>query len=56
MKSLVMIGAVVGLSIGSYVPLLWGASVFSLSSVLLGAVGGLLGVWIGYKASFRFGP
>jgi hypothetical protein len=40
---------------GSYLPALWGGSIFSLSSILLGAVGGLLGIWAGYKISVRMG-
>ncbi len=56
MKSLIMIGAIVGLFIGSYVPLLWGASIFSVSSVLLSAIGGFLGIWIGFRFSSGLGP
>jgi hypothetical protein len=50
-KTLIMIGMVVGSTIGGYVPALWGAGAFSLASVLLGAVGGLLGIWGGFKLS-----
>jgi cystathionine beta-lyase family protein involved in aluminum resistance len=38
----------VGSTIGSFVPLLWGADVLSMSSIVLTAVGGVLGVWGGY--------
>lgn len=42
---------VVGSAIGGYVPVLWGGSLFSLSSVLLTALGGLAGIWAGLKLS-----
>jgi hypothetical protein len=54
MKSTIMISMVIGSIIGSYIPVLWG-SFFSLSSIFLGAVGGFLGIWIGYKLAIRMG-
>jgi len=39
----------VGSTIGSYIPLLWGAGVFSFSSIILGAVGAIAGIWIAFK-------
>jgi hypothetical protein len=51
MKSLVWIGLVVGSTIGSLMPLLWGAGMFSFSSVVLSAVGGIAGIYAGYKLS-----
>jgi hypothetical protein len=50
-KSLIMIGLVVGSTIGGCVPMLWGAGGLSIASVLFGAIGGLLGIWAGYKIS-----
>lgn len=32
---------------------LWGAGLFSYSSVLLSGVGGFAGLWLGYKMSLR---
>jgi hypothetical protein len=55
MKTLVIISMVIGSSIGGYVPLLWGGSVLSISSILLSAVGGFLGIWIGYKTAISIG-
>ena len=49
LKKLCWIGAIVGSSIGGYVPVLWGGSMLSLSGVLLSMVGGLAGIWIGYR-------
>ncbi len=39
----------VGLTAGSYVPVLWGASAFGFQSLILGALGGVVGVWCGVK-------
>lgn len=50
-KSLIMIGLVLGSTLGGYVPALWGAGGLSMASVLAGAIGGLFGIWAGYKIS-----
>lgn len=39
----------VGTMAGAYVPMLWGDSAFSMSSVIFSGVGGILGIWIGLK-------
>lgn len=49
MKSCIWGGMFVGSTIGSFVPLLWGGDVLSMSSIVLTAVGGVLGVWGGYS-------
>ena len=48
-KSLVFLGMVIGSTAGSYVPLLWGADMFSFSSVIGGAIGGVGGIWLAYR-------
>jgi hypothetical protein len=48
-KSLIWVTTVIGSSIGGYAPLLWGANVFSFSSIILGTLGGILGIWLGFK-------
>ncbi len=48
-KTAIKVGLLVGSFVGGYVPMLWGAGVFSFSSVIFGALGGALGVYIGYK-------
>ncbi len=53
MKSLIWIFMIVGSWIGSLVPSLWGAGMFSLSSVLLSAVGGFAGIYVGYRIAQR---
>lgn len=49
-----MAGMTVGSLIGGYVPMLWGADLLSVSSVLGNAVGGLLGIWIAFKMTNGF--
>lgn len=46
-KSLIWGGMFVGSSIGSFLPYLWGGDFFSYS--LWGAIGGLAGIWAGFK-------
>lgn len=48
-KTLIWIGMGVGGTIGGLLPYLWGASYLSFSSVILTGVGGLVGIWAGYK-------
>jgi uncharacterized membrane protein YeaQ/YmgE (transglycosylase-associated protein family) len=50
-KVMIMIGMVVGSTLGSWLPSLWGASWLSMTSLLLGTVGGFAGIWAGYKIS-----
>jgi hypothetical protein len=50
-KALIMIGVIVGSALGGYVPALWGAGGLSMASVVAGAVGGILGIWGGYRVS-----
>lgn len=48
-KSLMWIFMAIGSTIGGYVPTLWGAGVFSFASVIFGAVGAFLGVYLAFK-------
>ncbi|MDR3571402.1 MAG: hypothetical protein P4L81_04365 [Candidatus Pacebacteria bacterium] len=50
-KPLVWIGLTVGSTLGSMIPLLWGAGELSFSSIFLGGVGGVAGILLGYKYS-----
>jgi hypothetical protein len=50
-KSLVWIGMFVGSAIGGYIPALWGDNFLTFSSVISTAVGGIIGIWIGFKLS-----
>ena len=50
MKTLIWIGVGVGGTIGGALPYLWGNYNFlSFSSVILSAVGGIIGIWVGYQ-------
>jgi hypothetical protein len=48
-KSLIWIFLFVGSTVGGFVPMLWGDSFFGLWSVVLTAVGGIIGIYIGFK-------
>ncbi len=48
-KKIIWIGMFVGSTVGSSIPSLWGVGYFSLTGVFLGAVGGFLGIYIGFK-------
>ena len=42
-------GLFIGSYIGSYIPCLWGSSIFSFSSLIGGLIGSVGGIWIGFK-------
>ena len=48
-----MIGfcAMVGGTVGGFVPELWGASAFSLGSLMFSVLGGIAGVWLGVRVA-----
>ncbi len=48
-RKLILGGAVLGSWLGSWLPSLWGANAFSLSSIFFTAVGGFLGIYLTYK-------
>lgn len=50
-KTLVYLGMFIGSTIGGYLPTLFGAGLISFTSVFFSAVGGIIGVYIGYKIS-----
>jgi hypothetical protein len=50
LKTAFYLAAFVGSTIGSCIPLLWGAGFLSYSSVLFGGIGGILGIVIVYKS------
>lgn len=53
-KFLVLTGMTVGSLIGGYIPVLFGADLFSYSSIIFNAIGGLIGIWISYKLTEGF--
>ena len=50
-KSLIWIGMFVGSTVGELLPSLWGESSFSMSSILFSTIGGVVGIWAGFKLS-----
>ena len=51
-KKLVWVGATVGSFIGGYIPMLWDSgSIISMSGIIFGGIGGILGIYIAWKIS-----
>jgi gas vesicle protein len=50
-KSWIYLGIFVGGAIGTYVPVLFGQSAFSLASIIGGLVGSIAGIWAAVKIS-----
>ena len=50
-RSVIGLCAGFGTLAGGYVPELWGASSFSLTSVVFGFLGGAAGIWAGVRLS-----
>jgi len=50
-KTLIWIFAFIGSTIGGFLPSLWGADIFSFSGIILSTIGGLAGIWVGWKIS-----
>ena len=50
-KPMIWIGMFIGSTIGGFIPSLWGSNFLSFSSILLTAVGGIIGIWLGFKLS-----
>lgn len=50
-KSLIWIFMAIGSVVGGYIPTLWGEGMFSFSSIFLTAVGGIIGIYLGFKLS-----
>ena len=49
MRSVIGLSATVGGTIGGYLPVLWGASSFSLASLAFGALGAVAGIWLAVR-------
>ena len=50
-KRIIWLFAGIGGLIGGYIPALWGAGIFSMSSIIFNTLGAILGIWIGFKLS-----
>jgi hypothetical protein len=54
-KKLILLFLFLGSILGGYLPLLWGGDAFSLSAVLWSAIGGGVGIFVGYTLGQRWG-
>ena len=50
-RSVIGFGGFLGMTVGGFVPELWGASSLSLASVVFGLLGGVAGVWLGARVA-----
>ena len=50
-SKLIWIGMAIGSTIGGLIPNLWGSDIFSISSILFTAIGGIVGIWLVLKFS-----
>ena len=48
-RTLIWIGLFIGSAIGGYLPALWGSDGLTLSSVVGSTIGGIGGIWLGFK-------
>ncbi len=48
-RSAIGLMAFLGMTVGGFVPELWGAGSFSMQSLLFSALGGVAGVWFGVR-------
>jgi hypothetical protein len=53
-KSLIWVGIFVGSTLGGFIPELWGASFLSFESIIFSTIGGIAGIWAGFKLSQMF--
>ena len=48
-KTIIYLGLFIGSTIGSFIPTLWGDTMFSIAAILFSGVGGIIGIIISYK-------
>lgn len=54
-KKLIYLFLFIGSTLGGYLPVLWGDSAFSASSILWSGIGGFVGIYVGYRLSQSYG-
>ena len=55
MKTFVWGGYGIGSTIGGFIPALWDASIFSFWGLILSTIGGMAGIYIGYRLAKNMG-
>lgn len=50
-KAAVFWGMIIGSTIGGFIPSLWGSGLFSYAGILGNAIGGIVGIFVGFKLS-----
>ena len=48
-KRLILIGSIVGSFVGGLIPGLWHASMFSMWGLVFSTIGGIVGIWAGWR-------
>jgi len=48
-KKLIWGGMILGSTVGNMLPMLWGGDAMSMTGLLLSAIGGIVGIWAGYR-------
>lgn len=48
-KLVIWFGLFAGSTVGGLVPLIWGGSLLSISSIFWGGVGGIVGIWLSWQ-------
>ena len=55
MRSIIGLCIFVCSTVGGFVPDLWHAGMFSMSGIVLSAVGGIVGLWLGVRLNAIYG-
>ncbi len=50
-RKIIWLGLFVGSTIGGFIPSLWGAGALSFSGLIFSALGGFVGIWLGFRIS-----
>ena len=50
-RKFIWAGFILGSSIGGMVPLMWGDDLISIWGIVMSLVGGIAGIWAGYRVS-----
>jgi hypothetical protein len=50
-RKFVWIGLFLGSTVGNLLPLLWGGDAISISGFVFSILGGIVGIWLGYRCA-----